>query len=309
MSVYFTHCIISQPATNSFYYYPVNLVAQTNQETVPPADIQSNSSLTLQSAENNAPLINKSESRPDQKRFISLLEDISILLNHKNLRLRNCFADSGILDDLHLYTYLWESLAEVDMTNLLLKLIPSSLAEAVLLLSFHPCYQKDHTMAVLYQTLLDCYRLAPTIAPFYLGWLIKEHLIDFSLPEAEPIEAKLFSNYPHKSFYELLSFIVGTPVKDLLLSDFLKCNIDWRSKKVFHITPDALKDFGFLAHFEKTTQSKMQLNLSIAGMDKGCLKDYIRHHHFNEVDAAKLYKDYIDSFKETQAALVPLHHN
>lgn len=231
-----------------------------------------------------------------QADFRTLIKNVSDELKKNHLGLHNYFTEKSMLDELDLFSYLWENLEHIDMTALIIQLIQLNLTEAIFLLTFHPVYKKEKISAHLCNALLESYDFLPSsIVNFYIAVLIKEHLIDFASAETTKLKERLLiedSQDKCSLFKQLLFFIMSSPVKDLLLYDFLACNMEWRDIKGVNFNLDNLKKVENPQYtLEEQGQYLHQCNL-LSKLGKGCLNSYLRPHPFNQEDLQKLYKDF-----------------
>lgn len=167
--------------------------------------------------------------------FMVMMQRISSLLLGQEYSLTNLVTSSGNVHSPDLFQQLWLDIGKVDMTPLICYLIQLDLNEAILFLTFSPKCEKDQvTKALMGQiTLIGQTNMA--LANFYLGMVIKGHLIDFS---ARPI--------PLFELSTLFRFVLQSRVKDLKFSDFQACGLDfWKNDKTSAIN-DIIKNIGFL---------------------------------------------------------------
>lgn len=244
----------------------------------------------------------------DKQDFKDMLKRISTLLVRERLSLRGFFASSGILDEAHLFEYLWSNLREVEMTPLILKLISTDLNEAILLLAFHPSYQKAQVTSALSQSLDTLYQINEPLADFYLGILVKGHIIDFSTHEAARLKQKF--NRSNPAFQSLLldvrMFILNSLVIDLRFSDFLACGFDWREENVTE-TLNIMASTPFLVSINGSTTAYSPsfplhayytlLNIPHTVLN-GCLKQHFKSECDRRKDCFILYYDFICLVKE-----------
>lgn len=165
--------------------------------------------------------------------FMDMMSRISEVFSMKNLYLAPYIPLKNV-DLFHLPEYLWSHRKEVDMSDLISKLAEIDLNEAILLLTFHPYYQKGQVTAALSRSLVALNQNNHFfLTDFYLAILVKEQIIDFTLYEAKLIKKMMLERFnPHSKnlLINLLRFILMSIVKGLKFSDFLTCGLDWKSE-------------------------------------------------------------------------------